>query len=169
MNLEQILSDKIGIAPSTLVGYKASFKIHDVYRSFIGVPVDINFDEIRGENLELYFTNFLTWLSKTPIPLNGMFDDNLLPTDPTNKKRATLKTLLVYVGKILKAIRLSFPLHEDYKNKSIDKYYPDWYSSLRKEFETEHTRFTLDNPDGELVYGVTRVPIYRTTKNEFES
>lgn len=83
MNLEEFLRDRIGVASSTLVGYKAALKLHDAYRRFIGVPVGMNYDEIRADNLELYFTKFLSWLSKTPIPLNGKFDENLLPTNPT--------------------------------------------------------------------------------------
>ena len=148
MNLEQIIVNTIGVADSTLSGYKSALKIHDAYRHFIGVPVAMNYDEIRGENLQLYFTNFLTWLSTTPIPIYGHFDDNLLPTNPSNKQRATVRTLLLYIGKVFKAIRQVFPNHEDYKNKDVDTFFPDWYSSLRKEFDTEHTRFTLDNPDG---------------------
>ena len=162
MNLEQILVNTIGVADSTLSGYKSALKIHDAYRHFIGVPVAMNYDEIRGENLQLYFTNFLTWLSTTPIPIYGHFDDNMLPTNPSNKQRATVRTLLLYIGKVFKAIRQVFPNHEDYKNKDVDTFFPDWYSSLRKEFDTEHTRFTLDNPDGELVFGVTKTrPLYR--------
>ena len=168
MNLEEFLRDRIGVASSTLVGYKAALKLHDAYRRFIGVPVGMNYDEIRADNLELYFTKFLSWLSKTPIPLNGKFDENLLPTNPTNKQRATIGTLLLYIGKIFKAIRQVFPDHEDYKNKALDTFFPDWYTSLRKEFDTEHTRFTLDNPDGELVFGVTKIrPLYRDNGNLF--
>ena len=117
MNLEQTLVNTIGVADSTLSGYKSALKIHDAYRHFIGVPVAMNYDEIQGENLQLYFTNFLTWLSTTPIPIYGHFDDNLLPTNPSNKQRATVGTLLLYIGKVFKAIRQVFPNHEDYRIK----------------------------------------------------
>lgn len=90
-------------------------------------PVDMSKEEIEGRGAEHLLTEFVTFATAQPIPIN--FDDDLNPRGQSNRC-CVATTLTGYGGKYLKRLREIYPDHPDWKDLRGNEV-PKWWTALR--------------------------------------
>jgi hypothetical protein len=87
-----------GLAPSTKAGNDSAEKLAAIFRKHMDYAPTMHAEEFEEEGmLRIYVSRYFRWLSTRLIPTN--FTDELKPSNPSNKKCCTIKTLKGYVGK----------------------------------------------------------------------
>ncbi len=82
-------------------------------------------DDFVGNNLQWYIAWYLKWLCTRLIPHS--FNDELEPTNPSNKKCLLTGSLRIYVGKHPNYIQTTFG-HPDFAKVESNEY-PTWWTS----------------------------------------
>jgi len=150
-----------GLAPSTKAGNDSAEKLAAIFRKHMDYAPTMHAEEFEGEDmLRIYVSRYFRWLSTRLIPTN--FTDELKPSNPSNKKCCTIKTLLGYVGKHVTRIRTQFK-PADYEGLK-EKEHPEWYTLFRKYFAAECERLhvvTMGAGDDIQFGDLDTRPLYR--------
>ncbi|KAG7374498.1 hypothetical protein IV203_013593 [Nitzschia inconspicua] len=151
-----------GQSPSNVRGRDAAKKVVAAYRRSSGLPDDVTWEEIKGENLKSLTASMCFWLASRSIPSKG-FDENLQPTRPDNNQRLTSDTLVYYVGLWLTQVRDMFPQHEDFK-ESNPKATTPWWTEMRSGFAKAASKYQISQGD-DVVFGLDKMlPLYKDNK-----
>jgi hypothetical protein len=76
-------------------------KVAAAFRRTEGLPLEVNFEEIQGDNLEEHIERYVKWMATTPIPAYG-FKEDLSPSSLESNKRLKASTLVKYLGQCKK-------------------------------------------------------------------
>ncbi len=137
----------LGPAKSTVAGDRSAERLASIFQRMNEyVPTLCPYDFV-GCNLQWYIARYLKWLCTRLIPHS--FNDELKPTNPSNKKCLLTWSLLIYVGKHLNYIWTTFG-HPDFEKLGSNEY-PTWWTSYWANFTWECNKFWIINGIGDDV------------------
>jgi hypothetical protein len=155
-----------GHAASTITADKCAWDLYMAFRKVHDMG-DFNptSSEFYGENLQIHFTLYASFLSTNVIPhrLDHSKLPDLVSSNPNNTNYMTFKTLLGYFGKTKEIFRRAIN-HEDLpksgKKADLD---PDWYSPLFQGLEKKLVAFHMQMACQENIdIGTEKcLPLYR--------
>ena len=155
----------LGAAESSSGNRASAINVYNAFRRKKNlVPVEeATLSEFEGDNLEKAFVDFGYFAANTPIPTYA--DENLMPTNPNNKRCVVVTTLKKYVGQVKEYLRYKLRHHPDLplpsgRQKPQD---PAWWTGFLAGFEKEATRFQLKMAGNEEIeFGIqSTLPLYR--------
>ena len=123
--------------------------------------MDITLDKLAGDGAESIIMELCRWASSRAIPLNftALLEQ---PANSTCNRLVTPKTILKYIGKIVKYLREVDPNHPDWVNlPSKQDAVPKWWSEFIPLFRKSARSFELQY-QGDGVFGVNDIkPLYQ--------
>jgi len=99
---------RLGQSQSNVWVRNAAMRIAAAFRRLEGLPLDVTYEEIQGDNLEEHLERYVKWMATTPIPAYG-FKEDLSPLNPENNKRLKVRTLVNYLGQYKEFLKEQFP------------------------------------------------------------
>ena len=153
----------LGPAQSTIAGDHSAERLASILGRMNGFLLTLHHDNFVGNNLQWYIARYLKWLCTCLIP--HLFNNELKPTNPKNKKYLLTSSLLIYVGKHLNYIRTTFG-HPDFEKLGSNEY-PAWWTSYWANFTQECDKFQMIHAIGDDVeFGDLDVcPLYQVIES----